>query len=108
MSEEMKYTKPPLEAALAPPEERGSPSWCVLDSERRIVAGVYGHDQAALVYARLFAAAPDLLEALQEMGDWLAYGLNKPDGEDPTDADFERAKRVATKGRAAINKALGI
>jgi len=56
--------------------------------------------------AQLIAAAPDLLEALREMGDCLAYGLDKPDGSEPTAEDLARAESVAAKGRAAIDKSI--
>lgn len=55
--------------------------------------------------SKLVKAAPELLEALVEMGDWLAYGLSKPDGTEPTDGDLERCERIAAKARAAIAKA---
>jgi hypothetical protein len=55
--------------------------------------------------ARLIAAAPDLLRALIDLGDWLAYGLNKSDGAEPTAEDHQACERVAAQARAAIEKA---
>lgn len=46
----------------------------------------------------------ELAEALREMGDWLAYGLDKPNGARPTAADLQRAQEVAAKGAAALAK----
>jgi hypothetical protein len=46
----------------------------------------------------------ELAAALREMGDWLAYGLDKPDGAEPTAADYKRAQEVAANGRAALSK----
>jgi type VI protein secretion system component VasF len=57
--------------------------------------------------ARLMAAAPELLEALIDLGDWLAYGLNKAEGAEPTAEDHAACERVAAQARAAIAKATG-
>lgn len=57
--------------------------------------------------ARLIAAAPELLEALIDLGDWLAYGLNKAAGAEPTAEDHAACERVAAKARAAVAKATG-
>jgi hypothetical protein len=62
--------------------------------------------QLATVHnAKLIAAAPDLLRALIDLGDWLAYGLNKVDGAEPTAEDHAACERVAAQARAAILKA---
>jgi hypothetical protein len=55
-------------------------------------------------YSDLREQRDELAEALREMGDWLAYGLDKPDGAEPTAADYKRAEEVAAKGRAALAK----
>lgn len=57
--------------------------------------------------ARLIAAAPDLLAALKDLADWLAYGLNKADGAEPTAEDHAACERVAAQARAAVDKAEG-
>lgn len=56
----------------------------------------------------LVKAAPELLEALVDLGDWLAYGLNKAERAEPTAEDHAACARVAAKARAAINKATGV
>lgn len=48
-----------------------------------------------------------LIAALQELGDWLAYGLEKPDGAIPTEDDERRCREVASKARYALAKAKG-
>lgn len=48
-----------------------------------------------------------LVAALQELGDWLAYGLEKPDGAMPTEDDNRRCAKVAAKARFALDKAKG-
>lgn len=62
---------------------------------------------ADLANARLIAAAPDLLAALKDLADWLAYGLNKADGAEPTAEDHVACERVAAQARAAVDKAEG-
>lgn len=57
--------------------------------------------------ARLIAAAPELLQALTDLGDWLAYGMNKAAGAEPTAEDHAACERVAKQARAAIDKATG-
>lgn len=57
--------------------------------------------------ARLIAAAPELLGALIDLADWLAYGLNKAEGAEPTAEDHAACARVAAKARAAVDKATG-
>lgn len=57
--------------------------------------------------ARLIAAAPDLLRALIDLGDWLAYGMSKADGAEPTAEDHAACERVSAQARAAVDKATG-
>ena len=57
--------------------------------------------------ARLIAAAPELLEALEALGDWLAHGLAKPEGAKPTAADMQRCEELGRQARAAVDKAKG-
>lgn len=65
------------------------------------------HEQAT-ANVRLIAAAPDLLRALIDLADWLAYGLSKADGAEPTAEDHAACERVAAQARAAVDKALGV
>lgn len=57
--------------------------------------------------AALISAAPDLLTALEALGNWLAYGLAKPDGEKPTADDLKRAEELGAQAAAAVRKAKG-
>ena len=63
------------------------------------------HGGEAEANAQLIAAAPDLLRALIDLGDWLAYGMNKAAGAEPTAEDHAACERVAAQARAAIDKA---
>jgi hypothetical protein len=56
----------------------------------------------------IIKAAPDLLVALEELMGWLAYGLEKPDGAEPTAEDVERCERVTAQARRAIDRARGL
>lgn len=81
----------------------------ICTTEGYILADVYADTEelteCAPANAQLIAAAPELLEALIDLGDWLAYGLNKADGAEPTAEDHAACERVAAKARAAIAKA---
>lgn len=79
--------------------EASGPAFCYLAK---------GREDMQEANARLIAAAPELLEALVDLGDWLAYGLNKAEGAEPTAEDHATCDRVAAKARAAINKATGV
>lgn len=57
--------------------------------------------------ARVMAAAPDLLDALKNLGDWLAYGMAKTDGAEPTAEDLRTCEQLAAAARAAVDKAEG-
>lgn len=72
--------------------------------------GSYGGSVAGWVrpeVAKLVKAAPDLLQALTDLGDWLAYGMNKAAGAEPTAEDHATCERIAKQARAAIDKATG-
>jgi hypothetical protein len=72
------------------------------------VAGInHWEGDADKANAHLIAAAPDLLAALKDLADWLAYGLNKADGAEPTAEDHAACERVAAQARAAVDKAEG-
>jgi len=57
--------------------------------------------------ARLIAAAPDLLAALKEMGDWIAAGLQASDEAWPDAQCLKHTEEIAARARAAIDKAEG-
>lgn len=79
---------------------------CHFNTVREIQRGEHGcHQLEAEANARLIAAAPDLLRALIDLGDWLAYGMNKAAGAEPTAEDHATCERVAAQARAAIDKA---
>jgi hypothetical protein len=74
------------------------------------IAHVYHHPDKyaeAEHRANLLAAAPKMLAALKDLADWLAYGLNKADGAEPTAEDHAACERVAAQARAAVDKAEG-
>lgn len=56
---------------------------------------------------RLLAAAPELLAALKEMGDWVAYCLGQPDSTVPDSELLQRTEDIAARARAAVDKAEG-
>ncbi len=60
-----------------------------------------------LADARLIAAAPDLLAALKELGDWIAGGLQASDDAMPDAECLKETERLAAKARAAVDKAEG-
>lgn len=66
---ETKHTQGPWR--MLPPSTGVDANWHVTDSDDTFVAHVYGFshsvDEASKANARLIAAAPDLLEALQEL-----------------------------------------
>lgn len=47
----------------------------------------------------------ELLKALKDLGDWLAYGLEKADGAEPTAEDHAACMQVAAQARAAVDRA---
>jgi hypothetical protein len=61
----------------------------------------------AAANARLIAAAPDLLAALKEMGDWIAAGLQASDEAWPDERCLKHTEEIAARARAAVNKAEG-
>lgn len=46
----------------------------------------------------------ELTTALRDLGDWLAYGLEKPDGAEPTDEEVRRCEEVGERAGAAVAK----
>lgn len=58
-------------------------------------------------YARLMAAAPDLLASLKEMGDWIAAGLQASDEAWPDARCLKHTEEIAARARAAVDKAEG-
>jgi len=57
--------------------------------------------------ARLIAAAPDLLAALKELGDWVAGGLQASDEAWPDARCLQHTEEIAARARAAVDKAEG-
>ena len=57
--------------------------------------------------ARLIAAAPDLLAALKELGDWVAAGLQASDKAWPDARCLQHTEEIAARARAAVDKAEG-
>lgn len=58
-------------------------------------------------YARLFAAAPELLASLKEMGDWIAAGLQASDEAWPDAKCLQHTEEIAARARAVVDKAEG-
>lgn len=56
---------------------------------------------------RLMAAAPELLAALKEMGDWIAAGLQASDEAWPDARCLKHTEEIAARARAAVDKAEG-
>lgn len=46
----------------------------------------------------------ELTEALADLGNWLAYGLEKPDGEAVTVSDMDRCEEVSSKAGEMVAK----
>ena len=57
--------------------------------------------------ARLIAAAPELLAALKELGDWVAGGLQASDEALPDARCLQHTEEIAARARAAVDKAEG-
>lgn len=55
----------------------------------------------------LIAAAPELLAALKEMGDWIAAGLQASDEAWPDARCLQHTEEIAARARAAVAKAEG-
>ena len=94
-----------------------NPWWCV-QAENREIAEVETGAHAAVwndphspeaveANARLMAAAPDLLESLKEMGDWIAGGLQASGEAWPDAKCLQHTEEIAARARAAIDKAEG-
>ncbi|MBI3654135.1 MAG: hypothetical protein HY231_24145 [Acidobacteria bacterium] len=94
------------EAALHPPEliarRKG---WCIVGPrpDREIIASVYGGGSRALADARLLAAAPELLEALERSAESLCSFLCpsvKKTGEPwPHSQECEQVRAAIAKAR---------
>lgn len=65
----------------------------------------HGRSNADAANAMLIAAAPELLAALKEMGDWLAAGLHASDDAWPDAKCLEHTEQIAARARAAVDKA---
>jgi hypothetical protein len=50
------------------------------------------------------ALVSELTTALEDIGDWLAYGLAMPDGAEPTAEDIRRCQEVAENARKAADR----
>jgi hypothetical protein len=61
-----------------------------------------------LANARLIAAAPDLLAALKELGDWIAGGLQASAEAWPDAKCLQHTEELAARARAAVDKAEGL
>lgn len=101
---ETKHTQGPWKAVRAEsPDNTGGFDWAILDANSRIVSEAFEHvgqlsggydKRPAEANARLIAAAPDLLEALQEILGYRGGADNALDDE-----------YVMERARAAIAKA---
>jgi len=60
-----------------------------------------------LADANLIAAAPDLLAALKEMGDWIAAGLQASGEAWPDERCLKHTEEIAARARTAVDKAEG-
>lgn len=58
---------------------------------------------AALTNAPIIALADAVAEALQNMGDFLAYGLAKADDAAPTDEDHRAVFEISARAREALD-----
>ena len=79
------------------------------ETENRIcfMATPGSHGDPAMIEAdaRLIAAAPDLLAALKALAAFWAYGLDKPDGAEPSPDDLRMATHLGKMASDAIAKA---
>lgn len=69
--------------------------------------GLVNLARASEADARLIAAAPDLLAALKEMGDWIAAGLQASDEAWPDARCLQHTEEIAARAHAAVDKAEG-